>query len=68
MNFLKLWSIYDIDSLDGESAVIFPNILEMSFSVAFQSLPLDAVMNLRVESKGILEHGVECLATSFTRD
>lgn len=45
MNFLKLWSIYDIDSLDGESAVIFPNILEMSFSVAFQSLPLDAVMN-----------------------
>lgn len=65
MNFLKLWSIYDIDSLDGESAVIFPNILEMSFSIITVGRSNEF---LRVESKGILENGVECLATCFTRD
>ncbi|KAL2802880.1 hypothetical protein BJX63DRAFT_437470 [Aspergillus granulosus] len=39
MNFLKLWTIHDLDSMDEESAIILPNILEMTMCVAFQSLP-----------------------------
>lgn len=66
MNFLKFWSIHDIDSLDEESAVIFPNILEMSFSVAFQSLPLDAVMNFYgLDAKKYSNMGLNVLPPLF---
>ncbi|KAL3476599.1 hypothetical protein BJX99DRAFT_270404 [Aspergillus californicus] len=39
MNFLKLWTVHDLDSMDEESAMILPNILEMAMCAAFQSLP-----------------------------
>ncbi|CEL09738.1 hypothetical protein ASPCAL12868 [Aspergillus calidoustus] len=39
MNFLKLWTIHDLNSMDDESAMILPNILEMAMCASFQSLP-----------------------------
>ncbi|KAL2829948.1 hypothetical protein BDW59DRAFT_178181 [Aspergillus cavernicola] len=40
MNFIRLWTLDDIEFLDEESAIIFPNLLEMSLAMAFETLPL----------------------------
>lgn len=43
MNFIRLWTLHDFDSLDEESAVIFSNLLEKALAISFQSVPLHAV-------------------------